>query len=182
MSAIRKKAAKMGVTATPTPLTTNQRSAPSTADRQPKKAVTADSVQEWNPVNEKPNTLVDDMLSAQHHDGNGPPTTPPETPANEDCITVNHELSTPTPVTKAVVLNAANQVIAGRVTKKRVTPRKLVKLDYRHLDDPFATMDANTDGDGEKVFGEAASSGEDSTATDDAFEGRDMEGNFAIEA
>lgn len=185
MGAIRKKAAKMGLTATLTPVTTNRRAAPCTTKGQTKKAQIGISIKKEqngdHEENTEPVTSTDDEVNGPLSDQETQYSTPPETFYNQDSITIKTEYKTPTPASKTTSSSATNKVIAGRVTKKRASPRKITKPDYHHLDDPFATMDADTDGEGGKVFGEVASSSEDSAAEDGAFEAGEVEDDVPME-
>ena len=185
MGAIRKKAGKMGLTATPTPVTTNRCTALATTKGRSKKATSGDLIKKENDVDQEENLVPtnssSDEINGSLNDRNTQLSTPPKTLCNQDTITVNTEDDVLTPATKTASSAATNKVIAGRVTKNRASPRKLSKTDYAHLDDPFATIDADTDGDGEKVFGDAPSSSEDSAAEDDAFEGDEVEEDVPME-
>lgn len=118
---------------------------------------------------EEANDSLKDTPNMQLSDGTDQLHTPPKD-FDEHCVTVKPDFSSPTPIAKT-----ANKVIAGRVTKMRASPRKIQKPDYTHLHDSFATLDADTDGDGERVFGDEPSSSEDSAAEDGAFEGGEVE-------
>ena len=56
--------------------------------------------------------------------------------------------------------------ISGQVTKPRVSPRGLVKKDYKMLEDPFVGKDA-TDGEGNLIFDESALENEDDDSSDE---------------
>ena len=81
---------------------------------------------------------------------------------NEADNEADNETTTPAPSAKR------QKTIGGRITKARVSPRKISKKNYKALEDPFAAVDA-TDGEGEKVFGTEKSESEDECATDDDF-------------
>lgn len=179
MSAIRKKAAKMGVTSTLTPITTNRRAVPPTTKGQAKKAQTGKPIKketsEDHEENTEHTTSTDNELKETKY------STPPEMFYSEDTITAGNDYNAPASASKSISSSATNKVVAGRVTKKRISPRKITKPNYHHLDDPFATMNADTEGEGEKVFGEVASSSEDSANEDGTFEAGEVEEDVPME-
>lgn len=180
MSAIRKKAAKMGVAATPTPVTTNRRTAPSTSKGGSKVAKNGNVVKKEKDDNQEGNTKAN-ISTDDDDDGNTGASTPPEPFCSQDTTAVKTEYDTSTPATKTASSSATNKVIAGRVTKKRASPRKLSKTDYARLDDPFASMEVDTDGDGERVFRDDPISSEDSATEDGEFKGGEVEEDVAME-
>ena len=59
------------------------------------------------------------------------------------------------------------KTISGRVTKKRASPRKSGKKDYKALDDPFVKMEDNADTEtSEMIFETEKPDSEDSLASD----------------
>ena len=67
------------------------------------------------------------------------------------------------------------KVIGGRVTK-RLSPRKNAKKDYKTIGDPFSTMEAAKDENGNNVFGPPSrTESEDTYATDGSFKTNDEE-------
>ena len=61
------------------------------------------------------------------------------------------------------------KTITGRVTKKRASPRKTGKKDYKALDDPFPAMNGTTDADEDKVFHTEKSESEDEYPSDEEY-------------
>lgn len=185
MSAIRKKAAKMGLTSTLTPVTTNRCAVPCTTKGQSKKTQTGNAIKKEkngdHEENTEPATSTDHELNGSLNAQATQYSTPPEMFYSQDTIPVEKDYNAPASTCKTISSSATNKVIAGRVTKKRASPRKTPKPDYHHLDDPFATIDADTDGEGGKVFGEVASSSEDSANEDGAFEAGEVEEDVLME-
>ena len=177
MQKLRKSAAGKGLTQKPATVTAVKASAPSPSKSQTKKAGNEKHIKRENDA-EDANDSLKDVPDMQLGDGTDQLDTPPADLNNDDYVTVKTEFSTPTSAAKAAKVKSShtvNKVIAGRVIKKRDSPRKVPKREYLHLDDPYAAMDADTDGEGGKVFEDAPSSSENSAVKDDAFEGGEVE-------
>ena len=91
---------------------------------------------------------ISDDESVNDEDEDGQAATPPKTPIRN---------------------NNADKVLAGRVTKARVSPRKTMKKNYKMMVDPFNDMQDATDETGERIFAQEKSDSEDSYPTDVEF-------------
>ncbi|KAA6409781.1 MAG: hypothetical protein FRX48_06393 [Lasallia pustulata] len=174
MQKLRKSAAGKGLTKKPATVTAAKTSAPSPSKSQSKKASNGKNVKKENDA-EDVNDTFGDIPNMKLDDGTNQLDTPPEDLDNDDCVTAKTEFSAPSSAAKVKSSHTANKVVAGRVTKKRASPRKVAKLDYHHPDHPYASMDAAADGERGRVFEDASSSSEDSAAEGDAFEGGEVE-------